>query len=127
MFFLFKAMVSEPYSAETTLYIETEKGEFATGSIYLSAIGCSRTFRTSINHLRIAPLSTGVKVEETVEVFNLTFSDTNLPTELPVLDKTLPFALSFPRGNSVNHRFASLSPLITFCSTKAISFAALAG
>lgn len=122
LFISFKPKRPKLYSCSVPLYVETEEGERTLAHIFLSGVGSSRLFKTSVNYVCIPPVPVGMKIERTVTIVNWAFIDSKVDCALSFSDKAIPLTVSFPKGNQLRHSEAGIPLKLTFFATKPISF-----
>lgn len=125
IFLSFKPNRAQPFNYFLPIYAETDEGEMLISKIQLTGIGTSRQFWTSTNYICLPIVPLNIKAERTIQLINAAFIDTEIKILTALNEKSFPLEITFPEGNQIHHQEASKPILISFESSKPLSFSTI--
>lgn len=125
----FLPKASTPYCDRLPIYAVSDSGdeESLISTIQLVAVGTCKNFDVSLSEVCLPTVPLGVRSESMIYVMNNSFIESELRIEFPFDAKTFPVSISFPEGNCLQHTTKSLPLLISFESSKPVSFSTVVG
>lgn len=122
---LFHPKEAVPYNVLLPVYVKTSKEQQLIGKVQLVGVGSNSLLTMSSYSVTLPTVPLNVKSEVTVYVLNCAFVEAKLDVQLSVDEKSFPIQVSFPEGNVIQHTTAKLPVLLTFKSSKPLSFSTL--
>ena len=123
---LSKTLQEEEEDEDINKYLQiNENGETLIGKIQLTGIGTSRHFKTSTNYLCLPIVPLNIKIERSLDIINSAFIDTTITVHTTLNEKFFPLKIELENGNKLKHTEASKKIIVSFESSKPLSFSTI--